>query len=81
MITRSLGIPRQIKIKHNVLLSLIRRRTGWITETVKVYVVCDASGGIKESIHEGLESVPFGVGNLEPRQLVFFDILAVHSNQ
>ena len=57
------------------------RRAGWIAETVKAYAVCDVSGGVKESIHEGLESVLFGVSNLELRQLVFFDILAMHSNQ
>ena len=68
-------------MKHNVFLSLVRRRTGWIAATVKVYAICDASGGVKESIHEGLESVLFGVSNLELRQLVFFDIVAVHSNQ
>ena len=81
MVTRSLGIPRLIKVKHNVFRSLVRRRTGRIAETVKVYAICDASGGVKESIHEGLKSVPFGVSNLELRQLVFSDILAVHSNQ
>ena len=80
-ITQSLGIPRQIKVEHNVFWSLIGRRTGWVAETVKVYVVCDASGSVKESVHKGLESVPFCVSNLELRQLVFFDILAVHSNQ
>ena len=56
-------------------------RAGWIAEIVKVYVVYDASGGIKESVHERLESVPFCVSNLELRQLVLFDILAVHSDQ
>ena len=81
MITKSLGIPRQIKVKHNVFLSLARRRTGWVAETVKVYAVCNASGGVKESVHEGLEGVPLCVSNLELRQLVFFDVFAVHSDQ
>ena len=57
------------------------RRTGWVTETVKVYDVCDASGSVKESVHKGLESVPFCVSNLELHQLVFFDVFAVHSDQ
>ena len=61
--------------------SLVERRTCWIIETDKVDVVCDASGGDKESVHEGLEIVLFGVRNLESRQLVFYDILAVHSDQ
>ena len=61
--------------------SRIRRRTGWVAETVKVNVVCNASGGIKEGVHERLESVPLRVSNLEFRQLVFFDVLAVHSDQ
>ena len=68
-------------MEHNVFWSLIGRRTGWVAETVKVYAVCDASGSVKESVHKGLESVPFCVSNLELRQLVFFDILAVHSDQ
>ena len=54
MITQSLGIPRQIKVKHNVFRSLVRRRAGWVTETVKVYAVCNASGSVKESVQEGL---------------------------
>ena len=61
--------------------SLFRRRTCWIAETVKVDAVCNASGGVKESVHEGLESVPFCVSNLELRQLVFFDVFTVHSDQ
>ena len=68
-------------MEHNVFWSLIGRRTGWVAETVKVYAVYDASGSVKESVHKGLESVPFCVSNLELRQLVFFDILAVHSDQ
>ena len=61
--------------------SFVKRRTCWIAETAKVNAVYDASGGIKESVHEGLETVFFGVHNLEGRQLVFSDILAVHSDQ
>ena len=81
MVTQSLGIPRQIKVEHNVFWSRVGRRTGWVAETVKVYAVCNASGGVKESVHEGLESVSLGVSNLEFRQLVFFDVFAVHSDQ
>ena len=81
MITQSLGIPRQIREEHNVFRSRIRRRTSWVAETVEVNAVCNASGGVKESVHEGLESVPFGVSNLELRQLVFFDVFVVHSDQ
>ena len=65
---------------HNVLIT--RQEKDLLgAEIVKVYVVCDASGSVKESVHKGLESVPFCVSNLELRQLVFFDILAVHSDQ
>ena len=67
-------------MEHNVSRSRIRRRTGWVAETVKVYDVRNASGGVKESVHEGLESVPLCVSNLELRQLVFFDVFAVHSD-
>ena len=68
-------------MEHDVSRSRVRRRTGWVAETVKVYAVCNASGGIKESVHEGLEGVPLCVSNLELRQLVFFDVFAVHSDQ
>ena len=68
-------------MEHNVSWSRVRRRTGWVAETVKVYVVCNASGGVKESVHEGLESVPLCVSNLQLRQLVFFDVFEVHSDQ
>ena len=61
--------------------SLVRRRTCWIAETAKVNAICDASGDIKESVHEGLETVLFGVCNLEGRQLVFPDILVVDWEQ
>ena len=81
MITRSLGILRQISVGHNVFQSLVRRRAGWITETIKINVVCNASGSFKESVYEGLESVLLGVHNLEVRQHVFSDVLAVHSDQ
>ena len=80
-ITQSLGIPRQIKVEHNVFWSLIGRRTGWVAETVKVYDVCNASGSIKKSVHEGLEGVPLCVSNLELCQLVLFDVFEVHSDQ
>ena len=66
---------------HNVFRSLVRRRAGWITETVKINAIYNASGSFKESDHEGLESVLHGVHNLEGRQLVFSGVLAVHSNQ
>ena len=68
-------------MEHNVSRSRRRRRTGWVAETVEVDAVCNASGGVKESVHEGLESVPLCVSNLELRQLVLVDILVVHSNQ
>ena len=61
--------------------SLVRRRTCWIAETVKVDAVCNVSGGIKESVHEGLESMLLGVHNLEGRQLIFSGVFAVHSDQ
>ena len=65
---------------HNVG-SLGRRRTCWIAKAVKVDDVCDASGGVKEGAHEGLEAELLSVGNLERRQLVFSDILVVDSDQ
>ena len=68
-------------MEHNVFRSRVRRRTGWVAETVKIYVVCNASGGVKEGVHEILKRAPLRVSNLELRQLVFFDILAVHSDQ
>ena len=67
-------------MEHNVC-SLGRRRTCWLDEAVKVNVVCDTSSGIDEGVHEGLEVELLGVGNLESRQLVFSDILAMHSDQ
>ena len=68
-------------MEHNVFRSRITRRTGWVEETVKVNVVYNASGGVKEGVCERLERVLPCVSNLELRQLVFFDILAVHSDQ
>ena len=65
---------------HNVC-SLGRRRTCWLDEAVKVDDVCDTSGGVKEGVHEGLEAELLSVGNLESRQLVFSNILAVDSDQ
>ena len=57
------------------------RGTCWIAETVKINAVRDASGSVKESVHEGLESVLLGVHNLEVRQLVFSGVFAMHSDQ
>ena len=65
---------------HNVC-SLGGRRTCWLNEAVKVNVVCDTSRGIDEGIHEGLEVELLGVGNLESRQLLFFDFLAMDPDQ
>ena len=65
---------------HNVC-SLGRRMTCWLDEAVKVNAVCDISSSVDEGIHEGLEVELLGVGNLESRQLVFSDILAVDSDQ
>ena len=67
-------------MEHNVC-SLDRRRTCWLDEAVKVDAVCNMSGGVKEGVHERLEGVLLGVRNLEFHQLVFSDILVVHSNQ
>ena len=61
--------------------SLGGRRAGWIAEAVKVNAIRNASGSLKESVHEGLEGVLLIIHNLESRQLVFPGILAVHSNQ
>ena len=57
------------------------RRTGRGDELVQVDPVCNASGSVKKSVHEGLEGVPLCVSNLEQRQLVFFDVFEVHSDQ
>ena len=67
-------------MEHNVC-SLGERRARWIAKAVKADVVCDASGSVKEGVHKGLESELLGVGNLEGRQLVFSDVLAMHSDQ
>ena len=80
-ITKSLGIPRQIKVKHNVFRSLVRRRVGWITEAVKINAVYNTSGRLKEGVHEGLEGVLLSIHNLEGRQLVCSIVFAVHSDQ
>ena len=61
--------------------SLGGRRAGWIAEAFKVNVIRNASGSLKEGVHEGLESVLLSIHNLESRQLVFFGVLALHSNQ
>ena len=61
--------------------SLGRRRAGWIAEAVKVNVVCNTIGSLKEGVHEGPESMLLSIHNLEGRQLVFSGVLAVHSNQ
>ena len=65
---------------HNVC-SLGRRRTRWLDEAVEIDVVCDAHAGVKEGVHDGLEVELLCVGNLEGRQLVFSDVLAMHSDQ
>ena len=61
--------------------SLGGRRAGWIAEAVKVNAISNTSGCLKEGVHEGLEGVLLSIHNLEGRQLVFFGLLAVHSNQ
>ena len=80
-ITKSLGIPRQIKVKHNVFQSLGGRRTGRIAEAVEVDVVGNTSGCLEEGVHEGLEGILLSIRYLEGSQLVFLSLLAVHSNQ
>ena len=67
-------------MRHKVC-SLIRRRTCWLDEAVKVDAVCNTSGSIDEDLHEGLELELLGVGNLEIRQLIFFNLLAMDSYQ
>ena len=64
-ITKSLGILRQIKVKHNVFESLGGRRTGRIAEAVEVDVVGNTSGCLEEGVHEGLEGVLFSIRYLE----------------
>ena len=81
MITKSLGIPRQIKVGHNVSPSLDGRRTGWIAEAVNIDVVGNAGSCLEEGVHEVLEGVILSICYLEGRQLLFFSVLAVHSNQ
>ena len=66
---------------HNVFLSLGGRRTGWITEAIKVDAVGNTSGCLEEGVHEGLEGVLLSIRYLEGSQLVFLSLLAVHSNQ
>ena len=57
------------------------RRTGRVAEAVKIDAVGDASGCLEEGVHEGLEGVLLSIRYFEGRQLVFFSLLAVHSNQ
>ena len=61
--------------------SLSGRRTGGIAEAVEVDAVGNASGYLEEGVHEGLEGVLLSIRYLEGRQLLFFSVLAVHSNQ
>ena len=61
--------------------SLGGRRTSRIAEAVEVDAVGDTSGCLEEGVHEGLEGVLLSIHYLEGRQLVFFSLLAVHSNQ
>ena len=61
--------------------SLSGRRTGRVAEAVKVDVVGNASGCLKEGVHEGLEGVLLSIRYLESSQLVFLSLLAVHSDQ
>ena len=58
-----------------------RRRAGRFNEFVQVDSICNPSGSSDESLHKGLEVVPFGVGDLDRRQLVFTSFLAVDSYQ
>ena len=80
-VTKSLGIPRRIKVRHNVFQSLGGRRTGRIAEAVEVDAVGDASGCLEEGVHEVLEGVLLSVRHVESCQLVFLSLLAVHSDQ
>ena len=61
--------------------SLGGRRTGWIVEAVKVDAIGDASGCLKEGVHEVLERVLLSIRYFESYQLVFLSLLAVHSDQ
>ena len=61
--------------------SLGGRRTGRVAEAVKIDVVSDASGCLKESVHEVLEGVLLGVRHFESCQLVFPCFLVMHSDQ
>ena len=61
--------------------SLGGRRAGWITEAIKVDAVSNTSGCLKEGVHEGLKLKLLGVGNLERRQLLSFDFLAMDPDQ
>ena len=61
--------------------SLVRRGAGWITETVEVDAVGDASGCLEEGVHEVLEGALLSVFHFESRQLVFLSLLVVHSDQ
>ena len=82
MVTKSLSIPRQIKVKHKVFSqSLGGRKTGRVAEAVEVDAVGNTSGCLEEGFREGLEGVLLSIRYLEGRQLVFFSLLSVHLNQ
>ena len=61
--------------------SLRRRRTGRLDELVQVNAVGDPSGSNDEGLHERLEVMLFGVSDLDRRQLVFTNLLAMDSHQ
>ena len=61
--------------------SLGRRRASWLDKLVQVDSISNTSGSVDEGLHEGLEFELLGVGNLESRQLVFFDLLAMDADQ
>ena len=80
MVTKSLGILRQIKVRLKVC-SLGRRRASWLDKLVQVDSISNTSGSVDEGLHEGLEVISLGVGNLEGHELSFMDFLAMDADQ
>ena len=70
----------KFKARHKVC-SLRRRRASRLDELVQVDSISNPSGSSNESFHEGLVVVPFRIGNLDRRQLLFSSFLAVDTNQ
>ena len=67
-------------MRHKVC-SLRRRRASRLDELVQINSISNPSGSSNEGLHERLEVVLLGIGNLDRCQLLFSHFLAVDTNQ